>query len=62
MNNFDLILKNKMDTIDNYLEITKIRDGSVGPVSRYREHFTEIPRRDFKTATLLANTYNGRKS
>ena len=38
------------------------RDGTVGPVSLYREHFTEIPLSDFTTTTLLVNKYNGRKS
>ena len=32
------------------------RDGSVGPVSQYREHFTEIPRQHLKTATSLIST------
>ena len=38
------------------------RDGSVGPVSQYRDHFPETSLRDFTTATSLVNTYNGRKS
>ena len=52
--------------VRDYFHLTFVwhytRDGSVGPVSRYWEHFTEISWWDFKTATSLANLYNGRKS
>ena len=40
------------------LKCVLIRDGSVGPVSRYREHFTEILWWDFTTATSLISIYN----
>ena len=32
-------------------------DGTVSPVSRYRERFTEILWQDFTTAILLVHTY-----
>ena len=39
---------------------TCVRDGLVGPVSQYQEHFTEILLQYFKSTTSLVNTNNGR--
>ena len=36
-----------------------LKDGSVGPVFRYQEHFIEILGWGFNTHTSLVNIYNG---